>query len=145
MSFKNLYKRPASPDVEDALICEPFDNTKDVLLSISTVEIFNQSGRFLIIAFTDETKSIYENPHSRNLRNIYGWASSNLNRVWTQSQWFRSKFLSSNVWSAQWIRNSASKRIWGVKTSRSRFICHWKCPFQREWMRWRNFKQKTSI
>ncbi|HCT54315.1 MAG TPA: hypothetical protein DF712_17845, partial [Balneola sp.] len=49
-------ERPASELVEDALICEPFVNSKLVLLSIDMLAIFIHSGKCLWIALTFLTK-----------------------------------------------------------------------------------------
>ena len=49
-------ERPASALVDEALICEPFDNSNEVLLSTEILAIVNHSGRCLIIAFTFLTK-----------------------------------------------------------------------------------------
>ena len=49
-------ERPASPDVEAALIEEPLDNSNDVRLSVVMLAILIQSGRFFIMFLTLRTK-----------------------------------------------------------------------------------------
>ena len=49
-------ERPASSEVGTALIIDPFDNSNDVLLSISIWASFNHSGRFFIMLFTFLTR-----------------------------------------------------------------------------------------
>ena len=48
--------RPASPDVEAALIEEPFDSSKEVRLSTLIVAIFSQSGSCRMMPLTFFTR-----------------------------------------------------------------------------------------
>ena len=49
-------ERPASPEVEAALIDEPFDNSKEVRLSTEISAILIQDGRFRMMFLTFFTK-----------------------------------------------------------------------------------------
>ena len=49
-------ERPASEDVDEAFISDPFDNTNEARLSIVIFAICIHGGRFLIICFTFFTR-----------------------------------------------------------------------------------------
>ena len=73
----NASERPASPDVEAALIEDPLDNSNEVRLSTLIVAIFSQSGTFRIMFLTFLTKF----PAVANLVAITRMALSRWNNI----------------------------------------------------------------
>ena len=49
-------ERPASPEVDVALICDPFESSNEALLSIEISAKTSHSGRFFMIALTFLTR-----------------------------------------------------------------------------------------